>query len=133
MKMFAEPQDNQQCMPPQGDKCYQLRFVEPVFEEYEQTVTIRPPWTEYVSVDPVWEETVETIHCSEQGYWEIVKCQDKDTVCWNEETGTVEVTVYTLVEEGRCETVEHPEETQVVTCTRVVSPGYFEWVEAECK
>ena len=133
MKIFAEPKDNQQCMPPQGGECYQMQFIEPTFEEYEQEVTVRPAWTEYVSIPPVWEETVETIQCSEQGYWELVKCNGEDQVCWNSDTQTAEVTVYTLVEEGRCETIEHPEETQTVLCTRVTAPGHFEWVEADCK
>jgi hypothetical protein len=101
-----------------------LVWIPPEIEEEEQTITIRPPWTEYIVHPPEWIENVETINCG--GRWVEEDCG----LCFEEITH--DVIVYELINEGFVEEIQHPEETQTIICERVITPGEYVWQQSDC-
>jgi hypothetical protein len=120
------------CMPqnPENDQCWQQVWVAPIIDIEEKIITVRPPWSEFIYHEPVWEESTETVTCNNGGRWE--HNDDCKALCWTESETETEVPIYSLVEEGWCEEIQHPEETTIVECQIVIEPGYYEWRLIDC-
>ena len=127
-------EEGQECMPnPVNEKCYKKVWVDAVIESSERTIVVRPAWTETIVTPPVWNETVEVISCEGYSNWEKRDCDGDESVCYVTTPGSShEIPVFELIEEGKVETIEHPEETTIVTCDEVICPGYYCWEEVIC-